>query len=75
MYFGRVCGKAYNGGVIVLIVDDAAFVREVLIQICKKAGFEVAGEGVDGEEAVRLAMELRPDVIVMVIAPLSLIWL
>jgi two-component system chemotaxis response regulator CheY len=48
-----------------LVADDAAFVREVLIQIVKKAGFEVVGEAADGEEAVSRALELRPDVVIM----------
>ncbi len=49
----------------ILVVDDAAFIREVLSQIAKKAGFEVVGEAEDGEEAVRLASELMPDLIIM----------
>jgi len=49
----------------VVIADDAAFVREVLIQVCKNAGFDVVGEASDGEEAVRLAEVLIPDVMIM----------
>ncbi len=50
----------------VLIVDDIPETREHLSRLL---GFEqeidVAGTGSSGEEAIRLAMELRPDVIVM----------
>ncbi|MGI8930029.1 MAG: response regulator [Candidatus Limnocylindria bacterium] len=50
----------------VLIVDDIPETREHLSRLL---GFEqeidVAGTGTSGEEAIRLAMELRPDVIVM----------
>jgi pilus assembly protein CpaE len=50
----------------VLIVDDIPETRE---HLSKLLGFEqeidVAGTGSSGEEAIRLAMELRPDVIVM----------
>ena len=50
----------------VLIVDDIPETRE---HLSKLLGFEqeidVAGTGASGEEAIRLAMELRPDVIVM----------
>lgn len=49
----------------IIIADDAAFVREVLIQISKKAGFEVVGEASDGEEAVRKTLELKPDLVIM----------
>ena len=50
----------------VLIVDDIPETRE---HLSKLLGFEqdidVAGTGASGEDAIRLAMELRPDVIVM----------
>lgn len=49
----------------ILIVDDAAFVREVLTQILVKHNFEVIGEAHDGEEAVQKAKELAPDLIIM----------
>ncbi|MES2768535.1 MAG: response regulator [Bdellovibrionota bacterium] len=49
----------------VLIVDDAAFVREVLTQILQKHGFEVIGEAQNGTEAVEMAASLKPDLILM----------
>ncbi len=57
----------YNNqmGQRVLIVDDAAFIREVLTQILLKNGFEIAGEATNGQEAVELAQQTRPDLIIM----------
>ncbi len=49
----------------VLIVDDAAFVREVLTQILTKHGFEVAAEAQNGEEAVEIALSQDFDVVLM----------
>jgi len=49
-----------------LIVDDHLVVREGLQLILgMEADLEVAGEAADGETAVQLAAELRPDVILM----------
>lgn len=49
----------------VLIVDDAAFVREVLTQILLKHGFEVCGEAQNGAEAVEMSLAKKPDLILM----------
>jgi two-component system NarL family response regulator len=50
----------------VLIVDDHALFRRGLIQVLLgEEGIEVVGEGEDGEDAVRKAEELVPDVILM----------
>ena len=50
----------------VLIVDDQAPFREASRMVVEMTdGFEVVGEASDGEEAVRMAAELRPDLVVM----------
>ncbi len=49
----------------ILIVDDAAFIREALIQICQMAGHIVVGEAANGQEAVENASKLKPDLIIM----------
>jgi DNA-binding NarL/FixJ family response regulator len=50
----------------VLVVDDQTLVREGLVSILDLLpGVEVAGAAADGEEAVRLAAEVRPDVVLM----------
>ena len=49
----------------VLITDDAAFMRATLRNLLEKEGFVVAGEAANGEEAVRLYQELKPDIVTM----------
>ncbi len=45
----------------VLIIDDAAFMRMVIKDILTKNGYEVIGEGVDGEDGVQKYKDLKPD--------------
>jgi DNA-binding NarL/FixJ family response regulator len=49
----------------VLIADDQALFREGLRKVLEANGFEVVGEAADGEEAVRMATEYAPDVVLM----------
>jgi two-component system chemotaxis response regulator CheY len=52
-------------GIDVLIVDDLTFIKMVLKDLVEKAGFRVVGEASDGEEALRMFEEKRPDVVLM----------
>ena len=49
----------------VLIVDDIPYVRKTLKQILTTHGFRVVGEAENGDEAVRLYQENRPDIVTM----------
>lgn len=49
----------------ILIVDDASFVREILKTIMVRQGWTVIGEAQDGAEAIAMAIELKPDLIIM----------
>lgn len=45
----------------ILIVDDSAFMRNMLKDILVKAGFEVVGEGENGRLGAELFRSLQPD--------------
>ncbi|WP_322972924.1 response regulator transcription factor [Microcella humidisoli] len=50
----------------VLVADDHAVVRAGIVALLAgEHGIEVIGEAADGEQAVQLALALRPDVVVM----------
>ena len=49
----------------VLIVDDAIFMRTMIADILKGAGFEVVGEASSGVEAVQMYKDLQPDLVTM----------
>ena len=49
----------------VLLADDHAVVRYGLRTLFELSGMQVVGEAGDGREALSLAAELRPDVVVM----------
>jgi NarL family two-component system response regulator LiaR len=66
------CGGSSNlimDKIRVLLAEDHVMVREGTREFIKReADMEVVGEAGDGEEAVKLAKELKPDVVVMDIA-------
>ena len=49
----------------VVVAEDEALIRLVLVELLEEHGYEIVGQASDGEEAVRLANELEPDLIVM----------
>lgn len=51
----------YDSTLRVLIVDDSAVMRQMLVKIFTEGGFEVVGEAADGLEALEKFEELKPD--------------
>jgi len=49
----------------ILIVDDAAFMRMMIKNILIKNGYEICGEAENGQTAIELYKELKPDLITM----------
>jgi DNA-binding NarL/FixJ family response regulator len=49
----------------ILVADDHCIVRQGIRRLLEHEGFHVVAEAADGEEAVRRARELKPDVAVL----------
>lgn len=48
-----------------MIAEDEALIRLDLAEMLAEEGYDVVGQAGDGEEAIELAMALRPDLVVM----------
>lgn len=48
-----------------VVAEDEALIRMDIVETLTEGGYEVVGEGANGEEGVSLATELKPDVVVM----------
>ncbi len=49
----------------VLVAEDEALIRLDLVEMLREEGYEVIGEAGDGEEAIKLASELKPDLVIL----------
>lgn len=49
----------------VVVAEDEAVIRLDIVEMLREVGYDVVGEAADGESAIRLAEELRPDLVVM----------
>jgi two-component system chemotaxis response regulator CheB len=52
----------------ILVADDSTFMRRLLTQALRDAGFDVVGEAADGDEALALYRDLRPDAMTLDLA-------
>jgi DNA-binding NarL/FixJ family response regulator len=52
----------------ILLVDDSDAIRRVVHTYLAKRDFDVCGEAADGEDAIRQARELKPDLILLDLA-------
>ena len=65
------CPASEEEGVVdqvvrVLVVDDSAYVRKVVKQMLSRSPFvEVVGAARDGEEALEMVQQLKPDVVTL----------
>ncbi len=49
----------------ILIVDDAAFMREMLCDLLTEEGYQIAAQAADGDEAVAAYAEHSPDLVML----------
>src|SRR6476469_1639646 len=49
----------------ILIVDDSFYMRTMLKNILTDAGYEVVGEAANGQQALEMATQTRPDLITL----------
>ncbi len=49
----------------VVVAEDEALIRLDLVELLKEEGYDVIGEAGDGEEAIKLARDLEPDLVIM----------
>lgn len=57
-----------NIGVRVIVAEDEAVIRMDLVEMVRELGHDVVGEAFNGQQAVDLARELRPDIIFLDVA-------
>jgi AmiR/NasT family two-component response regulator len=74
-----VCGRSRHNGVMtaampgpgavapprVLIAEDEALIRLDLAEMLREEGYDIVGQAADGQEAVELAEQLKPDLVIM----------
>lgn len=49
----------------VVVAEDESVIRLDIVEMLREVGYDVVGEAADGESAIHLADELRPDLVVM----------
>lgn len=54
-----------EGSLRILVAEDEAIIRLDLAEMLTEAGHDVVGQANNGEKAVELAKELRPDLVIM----------
>jgi two-component system, response regulator PdtaR len=54
-----------GAGVRVMVVEDEALIRLDLAEMLTEEGYVVAGEAGDGDAAITMARQLRPDLVIM----------
>ena len=58
-------GASGGGGLRIVVAEDEALIRLDLAEMLEELGYDVVGEASDGEQAVALVNEHKPDVVIM----------
>jgi response regulator NasT len=58
-------GDGASGRLRVVVAEDEALIRLDLAEMLTESGYDVVGQASDGEQAVELVKEHRPDVVIM----------
>jgi DNA-binding NarL/FixJ family response regulator len=61
----RRSGGDRRVSITVVLVDDEPLIRAALAQMLAANGLDVVGEAANGEDAIELALDLRPDVVLI----------
>jgi response regulator NasT len=62
---GTGAPKTSSTATRVVVAEDEALIRMDLVEMLSEEGYDVVGEAGDGEAAVALTSELKPDLVVM----------
>ena len=65
MSIDRSIGAERRRPITVIIVDDESLIRSVLLRALSRGGLSVVGEAANAEDAVRMVLDVRPDVVLM----------
>ena len=57
-------GSTANGARIV-VAEDEAIIRMDLVEMLTEAGYQVVGQGSNGQEAIDLVKEFKPDLVIL----------
>ncbi|GAA1989477.1 response regulator [Terrabacter lapilli] len=58
-------GAPASGGTRILVAEDETLIRLDLVEMLGEQGYDVVGQASNGEQAVELAKEVKPDLVIM----------
>jgi two-component system, response regulator PdtaR len=62
---GDTPAPAGTGATRILVAEDEALIRLDLVEMLGEEGYDVVGQASNGEQAVELAREVKPDLVIM----------
>lgn len=62
---GTPTPKGAAGGARIIVAEDEAIIRMDLVEMLTEAGYVVVGEAGNGQEAISLAKEFKPDLAIL----------